>query len=261
MQVEQHVETMWADVEPTPDRVAWYIAGNTSNPYNAAKAAIFERLLPADMHGLRVLDYGGGAGWMAVRCAERGADATLVDASPRALALAKALAQSRGVAGRVQFVNAARLSARLRDGRFDIVLAKDIIEHIDEDAAFLADLAASQPRGGLMLLSTHNRTSLNYLLEGTYERWWCGNKGWCGWDPTHVRFYTSRVLRRLLRDAGYRARRYWGMYIIPYNILTWATLLRKNVSLPGLRRFDVSCGGIFPLNRIGWNIVIRAERA
>ena len=44
-------------------------------------------------------------------------------------------------------------------------------------------IAACQPPGGRLLLSTQNSWSLNYLIEGAYRRWWCGERDWMGWDP------------------------------------------------------------------------------
>src|SRR2546430_15800300 len=76
--------------------------------YNRAAFGLFERLLPADLRGRRVLDYAGGAGWMAVRCAELGAQVTLVDAATNALRLALMLAQTRGVTDRLEAVRGGR---------------------------------------------------------------------------------------------------------------------------------------------------------
>lgn len=254
-----YAEGHWTAAEPTERNLAQYVANNEA-AYNRTKVAALERLLPADLRGRTVLDYGGGGGWMAVRCAARGADVVLVDAHPNALRLAGLLAERWGVAGRVETICSQVVPPVVKGRRFDIVLAKDVVEHIEDDAGFMADLAACQERGGLLLLSTQNRRSLNYLLEGSYRRWWCGEASWCGWDPTHVRFYTPASLRRLLAGAGYRPRRWWGVYVIPYNILSWLLLLRKPIELDGLHRFDLWFGGHAPFNRWGWNVLVAAER-
>ena len=185
---------------------------------------------------------------------------TLVDAATNALRLARMLAETRAVADQLETVRADRVTPDLQRRRFDVVIAKDIVEHIPDDHGFLAELAACQDPGALLLLSSQNRRSLNYLLEGTYRRWWCGERDWCGWDPTHVRFYTPASLRRLLEGAGYRLQRWWGVYVIPYDILSWPLLLRKRIVLEGLHRFDLAFGRWFPFNRWGWNTIIAAER-
>ena len=101
-------EDHWTRAEPTPQVLAQYIQGGEV-AYNRATFGVFERLLPPDLHGRRVLDYGGGAGWMAVRCAELGAQVTLVDTATNALRLARMLAETRGVAVRRHLVCADRL--------------------------------------------------------------------------------------------------------------------------------------------------------
>src|SRR5437773_8136930 len=155
-------EDHWTRAEPTPQLLAQYIRGSEV-AYNRATFGVFERLLPPDLRGRRVLDYGGGAGWMAVRCAELGAQVTLVDAATNALRLARMLAETRGVADRLETVRTDQVTAELQRRRFDVVIAKDIVEHIPDDHRFLAELAACQEEGTVLLLSTQNRRSLNYL--------------------------------------------------------------------------------------------------
>jgi SAM-dependent methyltransferase len=49
----------------------------------------FDRYLPQDLHGRRVLDLGCGHGWFAAALARRGADITAVDGSERLLEIAR----------------------------------------------------------------------------------------------------------------------------------------------------------------------------
>jgi len=150
--------------------------------------------MTGDVSGKKVLDYGGGAGIMAIPYAKAGADVVLVDAEANALRTARFYARREGVEANIRMIQSESFPPALKDERFDIVLAKDIIEHIQEDQQFLSDLFNCQHRGGILLLSTQNSRSLNYLLEGSYQKYWCGNTGWCGWDNTHLRFYTPASL-------------------------------------------------------------------
>lgn len=239
--------------------MAAYLRGGDA--YNLAKVHMFEQFLGQDLTGKTVLDYGGGAGCMSVRCAERGARVTLVDAEPNALETAKMLAARHGVAERIHTICDEAFPSALLGERFEVIILKDVVEHIADDEALLRGFARCQPQGGQLLVSTHSRWSLNFLVEGAYKRWWCGEKNWLGWDPTHLRFYTPRSLKRLLRRAGYRARRWWGVYIIPYNIASWLVLGRRQVQLDGLHKFDLWLGDLFPFNRLGWNVVVEAVRS
>jgi len=246
----------WARRAPTEEHLADYLRG--ADAYNLAKVQVFERFLGPDLAGKAVLDYGGGAGYMAVRCAERGARVTLVDAEPNALETARLLGAKHGVADRIHTICDQAFPPGVIGERFEVILLKDVIEHIADDEGLLRSFARCQPQGGQLLVSTHSRWSLNYLVEGSYKRWWCGEKDWLGWDPTHLRFYTPRSLSRLLRRAGYRARRWWGLYIIPYKIGSWVTLGRRKIQLDGLHQVDLWLGDLFPFNRLGWNVVVEA---
>jgi 2-polyprenyl-6-hydroxyphenyl methylase / 3-demethylubiquinone-9 3-methyltransferase len=227
--------------------------------FNKTKIALFGSMT-GDVSGKKVLDYGGGAGIMAIPYAKAGADVVLVDAEVNALRTAQFYARREGVEGKIRMIQSESFPPVLKDERFDVILAKDIIEHIQEDQQFLADLSGCQHRGGVLLLSTQNSCSLNYLLEGGYQKYWRGNTGWCGWDQTHLRFYTSTSLRKMLEKAGYRTERWGGVYVVPYNILSWFFLLKLSIEIPALRYCDLSIGRIFPFNRLGWNIIVRAAR-
>lgn len=249
----------WARRAPSEEHLTDYLG--LANAYNLTKIRMFERLLGDDLAGKRVLDYGGGAGYMAVMCAERGAQVTLVDAEPNALETGMLLASKRGVEDRIHTICAEEFPRSLLGEQFELVILKDVVEHVPDDEALLRSFAACQDAGGRLLLSTHSRWSLNFLLEGTYQRWWRGEKNWLGWDPTHLRFYTPRSLRRLLRRAGYATRRWSGLYIIPYNIVSWFLLGRRQIELDVLHKLDLWFGCLFPFNRLGWNVVVEAVRS
>jgi len=216
--------------------------------------------MTGDVSGRKVLDYGGGAGIMSVRYAKSGADVVLVDAEANALRTAHYYARREGVAEKIRIVQSESVPATVKSERFDIILAKDIIEHVRDDQRFLDDLYQCQRPGGLLVLSTQNSRSLTYLLEGSYEKYWRGNASWCGWDQTHLRFYTSTVLARMQKSSGYEVERGASVYVVPYNILSWLFLLKVNIEITALRYLDLSIGRVFPFDRLGWNIIVRARR-
>jgi len=248
----------WARRPATEEHLDDYLRG--ADAYNLAKVQMFERFLGPDLSGKAVLDYGGGGGFMSVRCAERGARVTLVDAEANALETAKLLAAKHEVADRIRTVCNEEFPPQLIGERFEVIILKDVIEHIADDEALLRRFAGCQPQGGRLLVSTHNRWSLNFLMEGAYQRWWRGEKNWLGWDPTHLRFYTPRSLRRLFRRAGYRVRRWWGLYIIPYKLAPRCVREARGLRLDGLHQLDLWLGDLFPFNRLGWNMVVEAAR-
>jgi magnesium-protoporphyrin O-methyltransferase len=83
--------------------------------------------LPADMHGMRVLDAGCGTGALALAIAARGADVTAIDLSPQLVTLAAERAAGQPGAARVEFRSGDMLDPGL--GRFDAVVLMDSVIH------------------------------------------------------------------------------------------------------------------------------------
>jgi 2-polyprenyl-6-hydroxyphenyl methylase/3-demethylubiquinone-9 3-methyltransferase len=254
----RYATTHWSRDDDTSEALDKYLRLG-SKVYNRTKLALFTELV-GDVRGKRILDYGGGAGITAIPYAKAGADVLVVDAERNALRTAEFYAQREGVLDHVFTLHSETFPPALKRDRFDVVLAKDVVEHIEDDEQFLRDLSALQGPGGRLVLSTQNCRSLNYLVEGTYQRWWRGNRQWMGWDKTHVRFYTPNRLRRSLERAGYEVQQWAAVMLVPYNIISWLSLLRFDVEFPALHRLDLLLGRSFPFNRLGWNVIVSATR-
>ncbi len=111
---------------------------------------------------LSVLDVGCGGGLLSEPMARLGADVTGIDAAKESIAVAKthAAAQCLGIDYRV----AAAETLAAEGKQFDIVLALEIIEHVADTALFYAALAELVKPGGVLILSTLNRTAKSYAL-------------------------------------------------------------------------------------------------
>ena len=84
-------------------------------------------------------------------------------------------------------------------GTFDLVTAMEVIEHVADKRAFVAALAARLAPGGLMVLSTPNRTPQSRLLMiGAAEGIGLIPRGTHHWDD----FITPEELDALLDEAG-----------------------------------------------------------
>lgn len=229
--------------------------------YSRVKNAFVRELL-GDLSGKRILDYGCGTGFFAVYAAEAGAGQVVaIDAEESAVRTARAVAQMRGVGSLCTFLHRDEFPQEFSDGRMDLVLMKDVIEHVKDDQALLNAAAAALVPGGRLVLSTQNSLSLNYLIQGTYHRLWMGNQEWFGWDPTHLRFYTPMSLSAKLTAAGLRPLAWRSVYLIPYHWPGIPGARRQIIRVTPLSWIDRMLGGIFPYNRIGWNIIVGAETA
>jgi len=145
--------------------------------------------------GKRALDVGCGAGLLCEPLARMGADVTGVDAAAENVAAARLHAQGMGLA----IAYHAGELASLPEGMFDLVTSMEVIEHVADKAAFVSELAARLAPGGLMILSTPNRTAASklFLVDGA-ELIGQVPRGTHNWDD----FITPEELEDLLSDAG-----------------------------------------------------------
>ena len=145
--------------------------------------------------GRSAIDVGCGAGLLAEPLARMGAKVTGVDAAPENIAAAKAHAAGQGLA--ISYF-AGELAA-LPSATFDLVTSMEVVEHVTDPAAFIAELAARLAPGGLMILSTPNRTTLSkLLLVEAAERVGAVPRGTHDWDQ----FLKPEELTALLEGAG-----------------------------------------------------------
>jgi len=112
------------------------------------------------LKGKRALDVGCGAGLLAEPLARLGATMTGIDAAPENITVARDHAAAMNLsidyrAGELDSLEAAP---------FDLVTCMEVIEHVKEKGLFVHQLAKRLARGGLMVLSTPNRTAASRLL-------------------------------------------------------------------------------------------------
>ena len=155
-----------------------------------------------DEHGFRplegrtALDVGCGAGLLAEPLARMGAQVTAVDAARELIEAAKAHADGQGLA-----IDYRHSAVEVLDGSFDLVTSMEVIEHVADPHAFLRSLAARLAPGGLIVLSTPNRTALSRILMVTIAEG-IGRipKG----THNHRKFITPDEMKAMLATAGLR---------------------------------------------------------
>jgi 2-polyprenyl-6-hydroxyphenyl methylase/3-demethylubiquinone-9 3-methyltransferase len=167
----------------------------------------------ADEHGFKplegktALDVGCGAGLLAEPLARLGARVTAVDAAPELIEVAKAHAAGHGLAIDYRAVGVEQL-----DSKFDLVTSMEVIEHVADPQLFVSALAARLAPGGLMILSTPNKTAWSRLLTITIAEG-IGQipKGTHDFD----KFIDFNTMRGLLAQAGLECIDFEGIAMSP----------------------------------------------
>ncbi|QNM96434.1 bifunctional 2-polyprenyl-6-hydroxyphenol methylase/3-demethylubiquinol 3-O-methyltransferase UbiG [Chitinimonas koreensis] len=133
---------------------------------NPPRFAYFEHLLRGRLGmpaaGLRVLDVGCGGGLLSERFAALGCEVTGIDRSRPTLDAARAHAERAGLPIRYQEACAEALP--FAAGEFDLVICCDVLEHVDDLDAVVAEIARVLKPGGLFFFDTINRTLRSRLI-------------------------------------------------------------------------------------------------
>ncbi|TMM46571.1 bifunctional 2-polyprenyl-6-hydroxyphenol methylase/3-demethylubiquinol 3-O-methyltransferase UbiG [Qipengyuania marisflavi] len=145
--------------------------------------------------GKSVLDVGCGAGLLCEPLSRMGGAVTGVDAAPENIAAAAL--HAKGGALDIRYIAGELAEQDL--GQFDLVTSMEVLEHVADKRAFVGELAARLSPGGLMVLSTPNRTQASrLLLVGAAEAVGMVPRGTHHWED----FATPEELRELLAAAG-----------------------------------------------------------
>ena len=202
------------------------------------EALILRRLLPA-LPGPEVLNAGAGAGTLTLKMVDAGLRVTSVDASAELCDWVSGALRRRGAAGanRVQRGDLQRLA--LPDAAFDGAVCAEVLEHLDDDAGALAELARVLRPGGLLVVT---------VPANPYRYDWTDR--WAG----HRRRYDAEALADRIREAGFAEPRVqgWGFPLTGlYHRQVYRRALRRRLEAGGGR----AAGG--PPPRLG----ARAVRA
>lgn len=158
--------------------------------YRERREILSAELLRFSVPGAAV-DIGAASGAGSRVLAEHGWHATAIDLSPAAVALARA-----------HGVEAYEGDARylpLPPSRYDLALALDVLEHIEDDARAVAEVARVLKPGGTALVSVASDMAL-----------------WSAHDVAlgRVRRYTRRALVELVEGAGLVLERVWSRGVL-----------------------------------------------
>lgn len=172
--------------------------------------------------GLSVLDLGCGGGLVSAPLARMGAKVAAIDASEEAIGAARVYAGQAGLDIDYRCMTAEALVEK--GDRFDLVAALEIVEHVADVTAFLGAASALVKPGGLLVLSTINRTPKARALAIT------GGERILKWAPEGAHDYEKLVTPEEIR-AGAPALSWREPVGITYQPLGSGWALTRDVSV------------------------------
>jgi 2-polyprenyl-6-hydroxyphenyl methylase/3-demethylubiquinone-9 3-methyltransferase len=175
--------------------------------------------------GLTFADIGCGGGLICEPLARLGGTVTGIDPATRNIEIARLHAEGQDFTVEYRPMTVEELVAE--GNTFDCVTSLEVIEHVPDPAAFIKECARLVRPGGLMILSTINRTLKAYALAII------GAEYVLGWLPrgTHDwhRFITPEELSGFVRAAGMAPPRLMGFTYDPLRDL-WSLDLNTSVN-------------------------------
>lgn len=163
-----------------------------------------------EMHGARILNLGCGTAndvwWLAENNVIVGLDYAQSGLH---------VAQRHGVVGVIGDLNSSPFLP-FKDGAFDVVICKDILEHLLEPMAVLQEVRRVLKDDGYAVISVPNHFYLPMrirILLGKGLMWKSigsdHSRYYEEWNYMHIRFFTYKGFRRFLQAAGFRPEKWF----------------------------------------------------
>jgi 2-polyprenyl-6-hydroxyphenyl methylase/3-demethylubiquinone-9 3-methyltransferase len=129
-----------------------------------------EEIRPEGLEGLRTLDLGCGGGLFSEALARRGCRVVGVDPSAASLEVARSHAEGDGL--EIDYRCGSGEGIPAEDACFELVCCCDVLEHVDDLEATVAECARVLAPGGVLFFDTINRSLLSRLLiTGLLQDW------------------------------------------------------------------------------------------
>lgn len=120
-----------------------------------------DKNLQKPLENLKIADIGCGGGLICEPLALFGAKITGIDASAKNIEIAKAHAQKTNL--EINYQNKEVEILAQESEKFSVVLALEVVEHVDNIQNFIESLANCLEKDGILFIATLNRTLISYI--------------------------------------------------------------------------------------------------
>ena len=134
---------------------------------NASRIISHKKSEAKILDGIECIDIGCGGGILSERLSRLGARVTGIDASESSINVAKEHSFKSRLEIDYKCLTTSELLRSKKDkflNKFDIVIASEVIEHVNERKIFLSDISKLSRSGGLIVFTTINKSFLGILL-------------------------------------------------------------------------------------------------
>jgi len=190
--------------------------------------------------GGKVLEIGCGTGNILLGIAKRCEEAIGVDPSLIAVKMSRNRVRQAGLEN-VRLARADGLKLCFPDDSFGMVVCADVVEHLDDEYAFLSEVKrVLKPRGKALITAPASKRLWSRLDD----------------EAGHRRRYDIQILRSLLSDLGFAEIRirYWNSILFP------VILLYRKLLNPGFARELAVGAPKQAINRLLYQLLKLEER-
>lgn len=170
---------------------------------------------------LRILDLGCGNGSLSGVLADLGHSVVGIDSSETGIRIAK------DHFPKCDFIKSDiyDLPYDMLENRFDIVLAMEVIEHLYRPRKLLEAARRCLKKDGRVIVSAPYHGYLKNMALSIFNGW--DRHFTALWDGGHIKFFSPKVLSKLLHEEGFAAIRRKGAGRAPYLWKSMIIMARK----------------------------------
>tara|TARA_A100001011_G_C14168513_1_gene781403 strand:+ start:392 stop:1150 length:759 start_codon:yes stop_codon:yes gene_type:complete len=117
------------------------------------------------LKNISCIDLGCGGGILSERLARMGGNITAIDASKESIQVAKNHAKTSGLKVNYIHTSSSDFLKKNKNKKFDLVIASEIIEHVNDRDKFLSDISSLSKKGSIIIITTINSSFISIFFS------------------------------------------------------------------------------------------------